>query len=246
VSAAQARLASTAVQREQLLAEYERARSELQALVAGPVAGEPQALKVPDVELSGTEAAESEYLSRSNVIAQRDADVSAARAAAAVRRGEAMPKLSLRFERQQNVSAGVSIPTDNRVMLALSFTPDAGLAAFSSIKAAQSRVDAAQDQVRVAELEVRLRARTHLTDQQSAQRQIAELQPQIESLQYTADSYMRQFEAGRRTWIEVLNIYREVLDTRVALARAQSQQAQSALHLMGNTGALSPWIATTP
>jgi adhesin transport system outer membrane protein len=246
ISVAQARLASTAVQREQLLAESERARSDLQALVAGSVAGEPLTLEVPGVVLAGADTAEAEYLSRSNVVAQRNAEVEAARAAAAVRRGESMPRLSLRLERQQSVSGGVSIPSDNRVMLALSFTPEAGLAAFSSVKAAQSRIEAAQDQVRAAELDVRQRARTHLTDQQSAERQIAELQPQIESLQFTADSYMRQFEAGRRSWIEVLNTFREVLDTRVALSRARTQHAQSALHLMGNTGALSSWIETTP
>lgn len=243
VSAAQARLASVGVQREQLLAELERSRSELQALVMGPVAGTPQALEVPAATLRDADSAEAEYLARSNVAAQRGADVEAAQAAAAVRRGESLPRLSLRLERQNGAGGA---PSDTRAMLALSFTPEAGLASLSSIQAAQSRIATAQDQARVAEQEIRLRARAHLTDEQSARRQIAGLLPQIESLQFTADSYMRQFDAGRRTWIEVLNIFREVLDTRIALSRARTQHAQGALRLMGNTGALSPWIETNP
>ncbi|WP_157264329.1 TolC family protein [Azohydromonas aeria] len=244
VSAAQARLASVGVQREQLAAELERSRSELRALVVGPVAGAPQALEVPASALRDADSAEAEYLARSNVAAQREADIEAAQAAAAVRRGESLPRLSLRLERQDGTAGGV--PGDTRAMLALSFTPEAGLGSLSSIQAAQSRITTAQDQARVAEQEIRLRARAHLTEEQSARRQIAGLVPQIESLQYTADSYMRQFEAGRRTWIEVLNIFREVLDTRVALSRARTQHAQGALRLMGNTGALSPWIETNP
>jgi adhesin transport system outer membrane protein len=218
----------------------------LQQRVAGVVAGVPQPLGVPGVAMARVEDAEAEYLLRSNQVGQRQADVEAARAAAAVRRGESLPRLSVRLERQQSTSLGVSQPGDTRAMLALQFTPEAGLASLSSQQAAQSRIATAEAQVRVAELDVRLRARTDLTDQQSAERQLAQLRPQVESLKYTADSYMRQFEAGRRTWIEVLNIFREVLDTRLALSRAQTQHAQSALHLMANTGALPSWIETTP
>lgn len=245
VSVAVARLALAGAQREQLASELERARAELQLLVVGPL-GEGEPIAVPDFTVVGAQDVEAAYLVNSTAIDRRRAEIDAARAAELVARGQMYPTLSLRLERLQQSNPSAQQPNDSRAMLALQFAPGAGLSAGASSKAAESRVRAAEEQVRVDELDVRLRARSQWEEHRSAKRQQTELRPQIEALQSTADSYMRQFEAGRRGWIDVLNIQREALDARLALSRVDTQHHQSALRLMANTQGLQAWINTTP
>ena len=246
VSVAVARLAVAAAQREQLAAELDRAAAELQALVVGEL-GAPVLLKDPVFAGTDREATEVAYLAQSNTVARRQAELQAAQAATVVSKGQALPTLALRVERVQYT--GNSLPgqsSQTRALLALSFAPGAGLSSLSAANAAASRERAVADQVRAEQISVQLRARSQWSEHQGAQRQLAELRPQIDALQLTADSYMRQFEAGRRTWIEVLNIHREALDARISTSRTQTQLAQSALRLLANTQGLAPWIDTTP
>src|SRR5207245_2595134 len=82
----------------------------------------------------------------------------------------------------------------------------------------------------------RLRARANRAEYMSSGRQVAELEPQVAALDASMASFMRQFEAGRKSWLELLNTQREVVDARIALSRARTSRDQSALRLMVNTG----------
>lgn len=245
VSVAAARLAQVNAQREQLQGEQAKAIAELRTLVVGEL-GTLRPLRVPAPDPAAWAGVEERYVERSATLARRRTELDAARANAQVARGQALPTLLLRVEQQVSGVSGSSSAADKaRALLALQFSPGAGLSSMSTAAAAESRANAVAQQLRADELTERLKARTHLADLDSAMRQRAELQPQVESLQQTADSYMRQFEAGRRAWLEVLNLHREVLDARLSLSRIQTQQDQGALRLLSNTGALEPWIATT-
>ena len=59
-------------------------------------------------------------------------------------------------------------------------------------------------------------------------------------------SFMRQFEAGRKSWLEILNTQREVVDSRIALSRAQTARDQAGLRLMVNTGTFWSWLENLP
>ena len=45
------------------------------------------------------------------------------------------------------------------------------------------------------------RARANLADYTASRRQVAELEPQVEALDSSMASFMRQFEAGRKSWL---------------------------------------------
>lgn len=244
VSIALGRAAAAAAQREQLAAELERARAELQSLVVGTV-GAAVDVDVADFRADGAEDVETRALADAPTLAKRRADVEAAYAAREVASALAWPTLGLRVEHVNNRGGPGQPTSDTRVQLTLQYVPGAGLAAGSAADAARSKVVAAQEQLRATEVDLRLRARALWLEHASVQRQLVELKPQTDALAATADSYLRQFEAGRRGWIEVLNVYREALDARIALSRLQTQRAQSALRLMANTGELLSWIETT-
>lgn len=240
VSIALGRYAAAAAQREQLAAELERTRAELQALVVGNL-GTPVDVSVAAPVAAQADVMETLYLAVSPTMARRRAEQEAAQAAWRVASAATWPTVGVRLQQQRGFGGAV-VDSSASLQLTLQYAPGAGLGAVSAADAALSRVHAAAEQVRVAEIDTRLRARAHWLEHESARRQIVELRPQIDALQSTADSYLRQFDAGRRGWIDVLNVYREALDARIALSRLETLRAQSALRMMANTGELLPWI----
>jgi adhesin transport system outer membrane protein len=199
---------------------------------------------VPERSVADIEAA---YLANSHLVAQRSAEVESARGQAAVRQSALFPKLALRFEHLTYPNNGGLTPSnDSRWLLVLQFTPDAGLASFSGAQAAQSRIDSALAQLAADENDARLRARANWAEHQSSRRQVDALEPQVGALDASMASFMRQFEVGRKSWLELLNTQREVVDAKIALSRAGTVRDQSALRLMVNTGSFWPWLEQLP
>ena len=246
VSIGRARYSSALALVEEMSGAQEQARAQLEALMVTRIErGIPVSVPtVPEQSVADTETA---YLANSQLVAQRRAEVESARAQAAVRRSALFPKLALRFERLTYPNNGGLTPSsDSRALVVLQFTPDAGLASYSGAQAAQSRIDSARAQLAADENDARLRARANWAEQMASRRQAAELEPQVAALDASMASFMRQFEAGRKSWLEILNTQREVVDSRLALSRARTSRDQSALRLMVNTGAFWPWLEQLP
>jgi outer membrane protein, adhesin transport system len=243
VSIGRARYSSALALVEELNGALDQARAQLEALTVTRIErGMP--VSVPEVAERSVAETEAAYLANSQLVAQRRAEVESARAQATVRRSALFPKLALRFEHltYQN-TGGLTPASDSRALLVVQFAPDAGLASYSGAQAAQSRIDSALAQVAADENDARLRARANWAEHSSSRRQVAELEPQVAALDESMTSFRRQFEAGRKSWLELLNTQREVVDSRIALSRARTSRDQSALRLMINTGAFWPWLA---
>lgn len=242
VSIGKARYSSALALIEEQNGALEQARAQLEALTITRIErGIPVSVPaVPDRTAADTEAA---YVASSQLVAQRRAEVESARAQAAVRRAAMFPKVALRFEHfTYPNNGGLTPPSDSRALVVLQFSPDAGLASYSGAQAAQSRIESARAQLAADENDARLRARANWAEHMTSRRQVAELEPQVEALDTSMASFMRQFEAGRKSWLELLNTQREVVDARLALSRARTSRDQSALRLMVNTGAFWPWL----
>lgn len=213
-------------------------------LVAAGFRGAP--VSVPPFARRTAEETEQAYLENSPLVAQRRAEVESARAQALVHKGQMLPTIALRLERQSGLNSAFGSSTESRASFVLQFTPEAGLASYSGYQAASSRVDAALAQQQADENDVRLRARTNWSDYAASRLQADELEPQAKGLETASASYMRQFEAGRKSWLDVLNTNREAVDAKLALARARAARDQSALRLMVNTGTFWPWLEALP
>ena len=246
VSIGKARSSSALALVEELSGALDQARAQLEALTVTRIErGIP--VSVPAVAERSVADTEAAYVANSQLVAQRRSEVESARAQAVVRRAALFPKLALRFEHltYQN-TGGLAPSSDSRALLVLQFTPDAGLASYSGSQAAESRIDSALAQVAADENDARLRARSNRADYLSSRRQVAELEPQVAALDASMASFMRQFEAGRKSWLEILNTQREVVDSRIALSRAQTSRDQAGLRLMVNTGTFWSWLEQLP
>jgi len=246
VSIGRARHSSAVALVEELVGALEQARAQLEALMVTRIE-RGFAVSVPALPEQSVADTEAAYVANSQLVAQRRSEVESARAQASVRKAALFPKLALRFEHltYQN-NGGLTPASDSRALLVLQFTPDAGLASYSGAQAAETRINSALAQVAADENDARLRARANWAENRSSRRQVAELEPQVAALDATMASFMRQFEAGRKSWLEILNTQREVVDSRIALSKARTVRDQSGLRLMVNTGTFWSWLEGLP
>jgi outer membrane protein, adhesin transport system len=246
VSIATARYGNTLAQVSELRGALERARADLAALTQVRSFQRGIPVNVPPFAEADPAQVERIYAEKSPLVAQRRAEAESARAQIDVSRSQMLPKLGVRLEYMNGQGGALVSNSESRAMVVLQFAPEAGLASYSGTQSARSRLDAALAQLDAAENDVRLRARTHLADYSSSRVQVGAIEPQVSALESASASYSRQFEAGRKSWLDVLNTHREAVDARLSLSRARSTRDQSALRLMVNTGSFSQWLDTLP
>jgi len=228
------------VLQQQLDVETAQVTAQLQSLTLREITG-TVALKVRSLDGSSLEEAERVLVNQSPLIKQRLAQIDAAKAQVAQRSAALWPTVSLRVEEIRYSAA-----RDSRVGVVMQYAPDAGLATLSQMKAAQALVQAAEDRLKGEQVLARLRARSLKETYLSARAQSEQIAQQLSGLELNVDSFLRQFEVGRKTWVEVLSIHRELVDARINLSRTREQHDQSALRLMAAAGTLDVWLDGLP
>jgi adhesin transport system outer membrane protein len=183
-----------------------------------PAVAAPRAV-APDVQALLVQAQDiSPSVRRAHAQAQVQAAIMAER------RADLSPDVYLRLERQHgNFSSSNGTP-ESRLFLGMSTRLGAGLSTLSNVAGANSQWEAA-----LAEVQVQLRAvgEQVLADHalaQSADARLAAVQASLSSAQEVADSYDRQFLAGRKSWLDVMNAARELAQTETLIADLLSTQ----------------------
>lgn len=185
----------------------------LMAAVAAPRTINPGAQAQLDLALAASPAllkAQAQARVQEAAISERSADLS--------------PEVYVRAERQfGNYSASNTGP-ESRVFIGLNSRFGAGLSSFSNIEAAK-----AQHQAALAEVEVQSRAVSEqvLADHAlaiSSEGRLEAIKSSLEAAAQVSESYDRQFLAGRKTWLDVMNAARELAQTEIQMGDIQSAQ----------------------
>ena len=221
---AMARLESVHAESQATRAQGEMALARLNQLLGNPVdIATLTALLAPARELPvDSQAVLAQALEKSPAIQKAQALARVQEAVILERRAELSPEVYLRLERQYgNFNLPNSSP-ENRLFFGLSSRFGAGLSSLTNVEAART-----QHQAALAEIEVQSRnvAEQVLTDQALALSSARRLQAVQAALNANADvsaSYDRQFLAGRKTWIDVMNAARELTQTEMQLADLQA------------------------
>lgn len=130
------------------------------------------------------------------------------------------PQVVLRAERVET-----NIPTtftDNRIVTLLQYQPGAGLSAGSRAAAAESRTLAAELDIQAAQLQLSERCATLFNEMTINLSQERSLTKVLESNQGFFESMLRQFQAGKRSWLDVLNSVRETNQAAISLATTRN------------------------
>jgi adhesin transport system outer membrane protein len=140
------------------------------------------------------------------------------------RRADLSPEVYARIERQYgnyNFSNGAP---QNRLFIGLTSRFGAGLSSLSNVEAARSQYAAALTEIEVQSRTVSEQVLSDHALGASAASRMASIQASLKAAEDVSASYDRQFLAGRKSWLDVMNAARELAQTETQLADLQSTQ----------------------
>ncbi len=190
---------------------------------------------------SGLEQALDQALQSSPTLQRMAQDEKSAEADIASKRSAYFPQLLLRLEHS---SAG-GLSADS-AMLVLQAQPGAGLSAQAGVQAAVARREAVRLLRLQAERDLRERLALDWNDWQASRERLRNAEFTRALSSEVSESYARQFTAGRKSWIDVLNAVRESTQSELTADDAQAQMVAASLRLRVLTNTLAPLIPDTP
>lgn len=129
---------------------------------------------------------------------------------------------------------------DGQFSLGLNYEPGAGFSTMALSRASQARVKGLEQSQEAAKRSVLEEIQTQYQQFASAKDQETSLIAAVAGAQIVVDSYRRQFIAGRKTWLEVLNAVREKAGYQQQLLQVQSQIIGAFYKLQVDLGRM-PW-----
>ncbi len=236
---AQSRLSQAHLQNEDLKGQLEVAKTDLYALTLTQTeADEP----VPSslMELPGHAEIEATIAKVSASLAQADLEIKNAQIDEALSKSEIMPRLYGRLEQELYDRGSANKQNlDTTLALVLEGTIEgAGFSSWQQVKSAKERVKASRMSADAENNDLRRNTRSRISDRDMI-RQLVELNQSLaQSTAQTLASYTRQYEVGRKSWLDLLNIQQEHARARLTLEQVKSSLQQVQLRLAVQMGLL--------
>jgi len=155
-------------------------------------------------------------------------------------RRSSMPTIYLQADRLNDQPALVD---DNQVSLVFEASLDSfGFGTRRRTGEARARQEAAEAGVAATRVELRRELRA-LQRSRRLQSELIELHQQArDDLQALLTSYQSQYESGTKSWLDLLNIQRELFDQRRQLVQARNDWVVQSLQLSARTGGLDALV----
>lgn len=232
---ARARLQQAQGEQLQMTLQLQNARTQLEVLV-GRKTGELKSPQMPKLTLQSLDDALDASLAYAPELERLSAEERIADEAIAVSRSSLSPSLALRYQR--TFGGGAIYPAD-QLFVGVTFQPGSGLSSMSSISEAQSRRSGAIHSREATRRDIVDRVRGLWNLAESSRAEVTLLKTLVDSTQHVYESYLRQFPAGRRTWLEVLLARRDATQAQYSLADAQWTLFAAVLKLEVTSGRLA-------
>jgi adhesin transport system outer membrane protein len=139
------------------------------------------------------------------------------------RKADLWPEVYVRAEHQRGNYAYADMPSVNRVFVGLSSRLGAGLTTGMQLESISKRREVLLNDLENVERTVREQVQTEWIQLSSALTRLPSLLQSQASARLTAQAWDRQFLAGRKSWMEVMNTVREMLQADLDLVDAQTQ-----------------------
>ena len=134
---------------------------------------------------------------------------------------EGWPQLYVRSY-QPFGAAPTSNDTSMTTFLGIRYSPGAGFSNFAEQKAMGTRISSAEQSIQTAMREVMQNLQNDREEFINARVRIGVLEKSVNSSALVLESYQRQFESGRKQWLDLLNAAREFTQNQYALVEAQA------------------------
>ncbi|WP_343742347.1 TolC family protein [Herbaspirillum huttiense] len=195
-------------------ASRQSARLQLEQLVGLPLSDEELRADVVKMSVSEDLPALTESMLESSPLLKRlRADAKVQESAIQIRSASYWPEVYARVEHQRGNFSVPHTPNANRAFIGMQMQLGAGLSLGSEVAAAQGRYQSALLAVDAARLELIAQMAATYTEYQQAEARARNLEDVAISSEEVLASYTRQYLSGRRSWLDVMNAAREVVQT---------------------------------
>jgi adhesin transport system outer membrane protein len=233
---ASARFQQAVSERIQFGRSLQTAQLALQQLVVEPHTAlkAPARLALPKqeegvaIEASKTQSAELQRWRTQQEVAQAQIDMAQA---------SLFPTLALAH--RHNLSGHDTAALPNRTYLSLQYSPGPGLSANSAAAAARSRLENSLQNTAVFERQLEQQVRTALADLDALTQQVEPARLLVTATEDVVASYLRQYQIGKKNWLDVLNALRESAQATYSAVDVAMNTQSLQLRLMLLTGPLN-------
>lgn len=236
VRLAYSRLIQTRSQRIRLQGELQVALTELHALTQQPVAAQ-EPVDTDLLILPPLQTIESLALEKSAEVRFKQAQLELVRLEVKAEKLATMPTLSYRVDHEFLDHSTNGDRTTHGFVIEGNLD-GLGLRTLSLIKGANSRQRAAREGLNVARNDIRRRVNALAANRQMQMLLSESQRESIEVVESTLASFIRQYESGRKSWIDVLNTQRELTELRFQLVQSEHDRLSLSLRLAALTGGL--------
>jgi len=181
----------------------------------------------------------SEALDFSPVLKRLRAEVDAAKADIKVTKSGWWPQLIAGVKSTSTSGSSTSTADGENAYLALRVQTGAGLSNLSSTKAASSRMRASDSALLAEQQELRRQIQSAWAEYKGLSGQLEPARALRASSSDIIESYLRQFQVGRKSWLDVLNAQREKALANYALADTEFPLLSVQVRLLLLTGEIN-------
>ncbi len=239
VQLARSRYSQAVLTKEDLKGQLQVALNDLYALTRTPMDRlEPVDRELLD--LPGHARVEAEVDGASPRIKMAVLEIASARIDRLISRSGFYPQIYGRLDQDIYDKEGTSSQhRDTTLALVVQGALDGGgFRTLEQVRSADARIRAAQMQSNAEKNEIHRTTRSLLADRDMV-RQLTKLNDSlVKSTGLTLASYTRQYEAGRKSWLDLLNVQREHANARLALEQIKSRYEQVCLRIAVQMGRL--------
>ena len=142
------------------------------------------------------------------------------------------PDIYLRAERQYgNYFSASDTGAHNRIFIGVTSKFGPGLSSFSQISAAKTQEDSSEFDIQFQQKLLREQVLNDVTVLRSLQKKMQALQGALQASLLVLESFERQFNAGRKTWLDLMTVVRDVAQNETQLADMRGSELQTSWHL---------------
>ena len=141
------------------------------------------------------------------------------------------PDIYVRAERQYGNYFSTDTNAHTRVFIGVSSKFGPGLSSFTQISAAKAQEDTSEFEIQSQERLVRELVINDVSVIRSLQQRMQAIQGALQSSMAVLESFERQFNAGRKTWLDLMTVAKDVAQNEMQLAEVRGAELQTSWHL---------------
>jgi adhesin transport system outer membrane protein len=141
------------------------------------------------------------------------------------------PDVYLRAERQYGNYFSTDTTAHTRIFIGVTSKFGPGLSSFTQIDAAKAQEDTSEFEIQSQHRLVRELVMNDVSVIRSLKQRTQAIQGALSASQSVLESFERQFNAGRKTWLDLMTVAKDVAQNEMQLAELRGSELQASWHL---------------